>query len=440
MGKDIESARQSLIHLIRSGRTLAEAARELKCSLSWTYKWWNRFSEGGWAGLESQSRAPHTHPNHISRALEQGILKIRHRLEKEARQPNKLSYIGSHAIRAQLMAKHVKELPSASTIEKVLRQAGEARPRRTKVEPEIVYPHLQIDHAHQLTQMDIVPHYLSGGMLVNCFNAIDVVSRYPDGKQYEQKTTADVLDFCLKMFESIGISKYTQMDNESSFNGGRTHPYVIGQVARLMLQVGTELVYSPFYHPESNGFVERFHQDYNQNVWEKVTLQDLTQVHRVSSRFFARYRLSHHHSELHGQSPMSLHFAKPFQVLPKNFVVPRPLPITEGNIHFMRAVSKDLTIPVFNIHWSAGAAEPHQGVWVTLSITMRGARLRIYDQAPDVLKRRCFADHLFPLHEPVVPLPPEFQKPQPARTAPVSTSHPHRTPRSPQGYSVVNVR
>jgi hypothetical protein len=41
------------------------------------------------------------------------------------------------------------------------------------------------------------------------------------------------------------------MDNESSFNGGRTHPHVIGRVPRLMLLVGTELIYSPYYHPES---------------------------------------------------------------------------------------------------------------------------------------------------------------------------------------------
>jgi hypothetical protein len=37
--------------------------------------------------------------------------------------------------------------------------------------------------------MDNVPHYLSGGTLVNCFNALDVISRYPDGQQYERKST-----------------------------------------------------------------------------------------------------------------------------------------------------------------------------------------------------------------------------------------------------------
>ena len=81
--------------------------------------------------------------------------------------------------------------------------------------------------------------------------------------------------------------------------------------------------------------------------------------------------------------------------LPTDLVLPKPLLITEGKIHFMRAVSGDQTIPVFNVNWSAGLAQPDQGVWATLFITTRGARLCTYDQAPDVLKRRCFANHPF---------------------------------------------
>jgi transposase len=411
MGNDVESARHSLIHLIRSGHSPKEATSELGYCLSWAYKWWERFNEADWDGLKSQSRAPHHHPNRIPETTKRKILAIRTDLEEEAQKPNALSYIGASAIRGRMLERGLKSIPSISTIEKVLREAGATQPRRAQANPVTVYPHLHIENPHQLTQMDNVPHYLCGGTLVNCFNAIDVVSRYPDGKQYEHKSTDEVLDFCLKTFQSIGIAEYTQMDNESSFNGGRTHPYVIGRVPRLMLLVGTELIYSPFYHPESNAFVERFHQDYSKNVWEKVPLQHLPHVQQTSARFFGRYRISRHHSELHGQSPACLHFANPPHLLPKDFVLPKPLPITEGKIHFMRAVSEDQTIPVFNVNWSAGWAQPYQGVWATLFLTTHGARLCIYDQAPDTLKRQSFANHLFPLSEPVLPLAEDFQKP-----------------------------
>lgn len=410
MSNDAESARHSLIHLLRSGRTPEEAATELGYCLSWAYKWRGRFEEAGWEGLKSQSRVPHHQPRRTSEKTKRKILEIRAELEEAAKKPNALSYIGAGAIRGQMVERCLKTIPSLSSIEKVLHEAGATQPRRTQAQP-IAYPHIRVEHPHQLTQMDNVPHYLSGGMLVNCFNAIDVVSRYPDGQQYERKSTDEVLDFCLKTFRTLGISEYTQMDNESSFNGGRTHPYVIGRVPRLMLLVGTELIYSPYHHPKSNAFVERFHQDYSRNVWDKVRMQNLPHVRQTSTRFFGRYRLSRHHSELDGQSPACLHLANPPHFLSADFVLPKPLPITEGKIHFMRAVSKDQTIPIFNVNWSTGLAQPGQGVWATLFITLQGARLCIYDQAPDITRRQCFANHPFPLSEPVWPLSQPFQKP-----------------------------
>lgn len=413
MGKDVKSARQSLIHLLRSGHSPEEAAPELGYSLSWVYKWKRRFEEEGWDGLESRSRAPRHRPTRISEKTRQRILKIRAELEKEAQKPNALSYIGAPAIRGRMLARRLKIIPSVSTIEEVLRKAGATKPRPAPAQPTTVYPRLHVEQPHQLTQMDNVPHFLRGGALVNCFNAIDVVSRYPDGKQYQRKSTDEVLDFCLKTFHSLGIAEYTQMDNESSFNGGRTHPYILGRVPRLMLLVGTQLVFSPYYHPKSNAYVERFHQDYIQNVWEKTDLQDLSHVRQVSTRFFGRYRLSRHHSQLLGKSPATLHFASPPRFLPEGFTLPKRLPITEGKIHFMRAVSEDQTIPIFNVNWSTGSAQPHQGVWATLFISTQGARLCIFDQAPDKLRRHCFANHLFPLPEPVVSLSKAFQKPSP---------------------------
>jgi hypothetical protein len=184
---------------------------------------------------------------------------------------------------------------------------------------------------------------------------------------------------------------------------------VIGRVARLALLVGTELIFSPFYSPECNGFVERFHQDYSANVWDKVTMQDLQDVRQASAAFFPRYRASEHHSQLQGHSPAAIHFATPMRRLPANFKIPTHLPITEGKVHFMRAVEKDSSILLANLKWHAGLAQPAQGVWATLHIRLKGAKLCIYDTAPDALKRRCLAVHPFPLKEPVVSLKPEFR-------------------------------
>ena len=85
---------------------------------------------------------------------------------------------------------------------------------------------------HQLCQVDIVPHFLRGGQSISCFNAIDVVSRYPTGQPFIQKKAEDAAKFLIHVWQTIGNPRYTQVDNEGCFSGGHTHQYVLGQVVR----------------------------------------------------------------------------------------------------------------------------------------------------------------------------------------------------------------
>ena len=410
-----DSQRQAFLHLVRSGRTVSQASQEVGRARSWGYKWKARYEQEGWAGVKERSRAPH----HVSRktpeAVRQEILRVRSVLEAEAQASDKLGYIGGAAIYARLPSRRGQPLPSVSTIERILRQAGMTKPRPLKVDKEAVqYPHLKPTSAHQLTQVDIVPHYLTGGESIACFNSIDVVSRYPAGTQFKRKRSTEAADFLVHTWRELGLSPYLQMDNESCFSGGYKHPGVIGKVVRLALSVGVQPVFSPFYHPESNGSIERFHQDYSAFVWKKAHLENLAAVRQRSALFFPNYRHSRHHSALGGKSPLELHVATPRRSLPVGFSIPDKLPITAGQVHFIRAVDQHRQVLILNKTWSAGLGVPDQGVWATLFLTPNGATLRIYDAAPDTPKRRCLAVHPFPLKEPVVPLPAPFSSPGPA--------------------------
>ena len=404
--------RKSLIHLLNSGKTPCEAAQELARSRAWAYKWKNRYEQDGWAGLRSHSRAPRHIPRKTSAEVRQSILRIRSELEAEAEDADNLGYIGADAIYGRLCQEGIGPLPGVSTIERILRQAGKTKPRPPQVEKEVVYPHLQPTAAHQLIQADIVPHHLTGGQSIACFNGIDVISRYPAGRQFAHKRSVDAVDFVSHLWRELGLSTYLQMDNESCFSGGYKHPGVIGKVVRLALYVGVQPVFSPFYHPESNAFVERFHQDYSDFVWKKAFLEDLAAVRQRSALFFPNYRNSLHHSALGGKSPSGIHHATPARKLPADFSLPNPLPITAGQVHFLRAVDEKRNVLILNKVWSAGSGLPGQGVWATLSLKPSGSMLRIYDAAPDASKRRCLAEHHFPLNEPVVPIQPQFVQSQ----------------------------
>ena len=416
MSQTEHAQRQTAIHLLRSGKAPASVAQELGRSLAWVYKWRRRFfAAQDWQALHDRSRAPKHRPSQLPQAVRAAIRQARSELEAEAAQPGKLAYRGAHAIQARLRSKHLTPLPSISSIERELRVAGMVRPQRAGAEPQAAYPHLHPTQPLQLIQVDIVPHYLRGGACVACFNAIDVVSRYPTGQQLLTKRAADALAFLVHVWQEVGIPTFTQVDNESCFSGGFTHPGVLGQVLRLALLVGTQLVFSPIRHPQSNGTVERFHQDYSKHVWAKIDLVDLAAVQQHSPSFFAAYRQSAHHSALHGQCPADLHPDALGRRLPKAFRLPARLPLSEGQVHFIRRVTADRQVMILNLAWDVPRAEVAQGVWATLHFREQGAKLRVYDAAPDARKRTCLVEHPFPLRETVQPLAGTFHHPAAAK-------------------------
>jgi hypothetical protein len=219
---------------------------------------------------------------------------------------------------------------------------------------------------------------------------------------YEQRRSQDAAEFLIHVWQELSIPKYTQVDNEGCFSGGATHSHVLGKVVRLALMVGTELVFSPIYHPKSNGHVERFHQDYNQHVWQDTYLSDLAAVNQQGKVFFPLYRQREDHSQLHGQSPVARHYQQQPQNLTADFKMPaQKLPLYQGRIHFMRQVLSDGTVRVLNANWVVPKFDPTKGVWVTIEFKIDGTMLSIYDEAPDNINRHCLATYPFPLQEPL---------------------------------------
>jgi hypothetical protein len=400
--------RQTAIHLLRSGCSPIEVARQMKRAVSWVTKWRDRYEAEGWMGLQSRSHAPKKPWQAYPEYVQQAVRQARSELEAEARTGNGLRYIGSPAIQARLGEKRERgeytgPIPSTATIERVLRITGMVR-HRQQVDAEVHYPHLHPTEPQELIQVDIVPHYLRGGQAVACFNAIDVVSRCPTGQAKARRRSQEACEFLIHTWQTLGIPHYTQVDNEGCFSGGFTHRGVLGRVLRLALRVGTELVFSPFYHPASNGFVERFHQDYDAHVWEDTDLQNLTHVQQQGETFFSNYQHSRHHSALHGQSPAEVHCQVTSALLDPDFTWPKKKqPLTEGRVHFMRQVSRKGTVKVCNIEWHVPRPENTPTAWVTLEFAVTGTVLRIYDTAPDAERRTCLVTYDFPLKEPVLP-------------------------------------
>jgi transposase InsO family protein len=395
--------RKTAIHLLRAGQSVQVVASELGRTPRWVRTWRKRYQLAGWDGLQDSSRRPYRLARQTPVAHQQAIRKARSELEAEAATGHGLKYIGGQAIRTRLKEQGLRPLPSITTIERVIRAAGMTRPYQRVQPPEIRDPHLQVSQPQTLIQVDIVPHYLKGGARVACFNAIDVASRYPTGQAYAHRRSQEAAAFLIHVWQELGLAKYTQVDNEGCFSGGFTHPYVLGKVVRLALQAGTELIFSPVRHPQSNGFIERFHQDYDKHVWEDTYLDSIPEVQQQADHFFALYR-HRPHRRLHEQSPSTVHDAP--VPLPNGLQSPvKKRPLYEGQVHFMRKVLANHTISILNVLWSVPTPKPNRGVWATLDIKMAGAKLIIFDAAPDVPTRKRLASYPFKLTEPVLAHP-----------------------------------
>lgn len=402
---ELQAEREKAVHLCRLGHSPAEVATELGRSPQWVRKWWRQYRSSGWAGLTEGSRAPHQPGRRLSPEIRKAVQRARSELEAEAARGIGLKYIGSRAIRTRLKKWKIKPLPSVRSIERILEESKMTHPKESQ--PTIEYPRLQPSQAHQLCQVDHMPHYLQGGQKVYCFNAIDVVSHYPTGQVFRHRRATDARAFLLHVWQTLGIARYTQLDNEGCFSGGFTHPYVLGQCVRLALLVGTELIFSPVRHPQSNGTVERFHQDYEAHVFQDTYLADVQAVQAQADHFFDLYRLSEHHSALNEQTPALVHQQPTApRLLEASFSPPEDkLPLYTGRLHFMRRVQANGSVSVLNVDWPLPDPEAHQTVWVTLELSPEAATLGIYDAAPDSQSRSCLTTYPFPLKEPVLARP-----------------------------------
>jgi transposase InsO family protein len=408
------SERKRAIYAMLRGKTLAETAEAMNRSTGWVHNWWHRYQKEGWQGLHDRPRAPQHHGRKFSTATREAICQVRCELEAGAELNEGLKYIGARAVRTKLNERGLAQIPSQPTIERVLREARLTRKKEDK--PKVKYPRLRPMAPHILYQVDIVPHYLRGGQRVSGFNAIDVVSRYPMGLPFSQRRSQDAAEFLLHLWREMGIPTYTQVDNEGCFSGGATHRYVLGKVVRLALAVGTELLFSPVGHPQSNGTVERFHQEYTRHVWQDTYLAELEDVAARTTSFLAHYRQRQDHSALDGQTPQALHTQLTPGQLPADFTLTESKrPLMEGKVHFMRQLSPEGQVRVLNVDWAVPEPNPLQGVWVTIDFQVTGATLYIFDATPDVAERRCLASYPFSLCEPVYPRP--QPQPQPADMA-----------------------
>lgn len=338
--------RRKAIRLHLRGASLSQILKVVQRSKAWFSKWIHRFEQGGAAGLQSRSRRPPHQPTKSSPSLVRAIVRTRQRL---VRQP--VGLIGPRAIQREF-ERWGGGVPSLPTIKRVLRQQ-QAIP--TSPAPRYFpKPHAVLDGV--LHAMDWTCRYLEGGVKVYAFHTLNLRTRACVQTIAADKQGQTVIAHLLQTWQTLGIPAFLQLDNDAAEGGGYKTPRRIGQVVRLCLYLGIELIFLPVADPKRNGEVEELNGLWAHAFWQRQRFSSLRQVQRASPRFGQWYATRYAPPALTGKTPSQAQRTEhPRRLTPVQVRrLPAPLPITAGRIHFIRRVQPDGCLTVLSETWRVG--------------------------------------------------------------------------------------
>jgi len=397
--------RRRAIRLTLQGHTRQAILARIPRSPAWLSKWLHRFDELGWPGLRAHPRAP-LHPSaRYSEHTRHLVVATRQRLLKR-----RISLSGPQAIQDELrQANLLRRIPSLATIKRILHDAHLIHHPK---EPKRGYfPQPTATATYVLHAMDWTARYLRGGAKLFVFHTVDVQTRAITQTLHTDKTGATVQAHALAAWQQLGLPDGLQLDNDAAFNGGYKVRRVFGAFVRLCLYVGIEPIFLPVGEPKRNRVVERLHGLWSQTFWRTHRFATLAAVRRAAPQFVRFYMERYHPPPLQGATPGQAEKQvrrRPLTVQ-EIALLPSMLPLTAGRVHFLRLVTAEGQITLLNETWSVGKRLAGQYVWATVITNRR--RLQIYHRQSEKARVRLVRAFRYALHEQVVPLAAQFQRP-----------------------------
>lgn len=153
----------------------------------------------------------------------------------------------------------------------------------------------------------------------------------------------------MRAWKAIGIPKYLQLDNESSFHGSNNYPRSFGVVIKLCLHFGIQPVFIPAGEPWRNGVIEKFNDTYNRKFFRRQCFANYLHLKRESKRFQRFHNACHRYSCLKGKSPDEFiggHDYKP-EKLPPNTKLPKFDSIPGGKVVLIRFIRSNRKLDIF---------------------------------------------------------------------------------------------
>ncbi len=283
---------------LRKEEPLAELCRHFGISRKTGYKWLSRFEEGGRAGLDHRSRAPHHSPQAIALATQEAILAARERYP----------HWGARKLRLWLQRQQAAlAWPAASSMGELLKREGLIAPRQFRRRtPPYSEPLAHAQAPNELWCVDFKGWFRCGdGARCDPFTMSDAYSRFVFCCRAVVKTDGPHVRGVMEAsFRRYGLPPGIRSDNGAPF--ASRAPGGLTRLSMWWLRLGIRHERIEPGHPEQNGRHERMHRTLKQET-ASPPAANLRRQQQAFLRFERMYNQQRPHEALGGKTPAEVY-------------------------------------------------------------------------------------------------------------------------------------
>jgi transposase InsO family protein len=286
---------------LENQRSFIELCGDFGISRKQGYKWRQRYDEGGVAALVDRSRAPHHHPNSVSKELAAVFIGARKKHPRWG--PRKLLVI----VRRQHPG---LVLPAASTVGEILKKAGLiGRPKRRRRSDPYRARMGGYDEPNAVWCADFKGHFPVAGKRCHPLTVSDGFSRYLLCCQAMPRPLSSPVQVAFeRLFRQFGMPRAIRTDNGPPFS--TLAPGGLSRLAIWWIRLGIRPERIMPGRPDQNGRHERMHLTLK-NETAKPPRSSFRAQQRAFDRFRSEYNLERPHEALNQTTPASHYCASP---------------------------------------------------------------------------------------------------------------------------------
>jgi transposase InsO family protein len=250
-------------------------------------------AEGAWA---PRSRRPKTSPGATPAGVAAQIIALRQELAPDNGADAIIAALGSLA-QGQDWAGQGWRVPHRSTVNKILKQAGLVRPEPRK-RPRSSFRRFAYARPRDCYQIDATEIKLADGSPAVVFEVLDDCTRLLAAcTAADAETAAGAVTAITTAAAGHGAPAMVLCDNGAAFTGGpRAAGAGASTFARAVAGLGSRLIHSSPYHPQTCGKVERHHQTLKRWLAARPAPATLAGLQALLDQYRDHYNTRRHHT------------------------------------------------------------------------------------------------------------------------------------------------